>query len=325
MIHFKVIKASKLLLWLAIIALIAVAGFIALSCAFRSAPESKLAAVRLVEAMDEEAKARAAFASSAVGMGAQADVNDAPGIEVEVVSKPEKKPAVVRKPSVLIYHTHTHEAYDQVEGDPYEAVEAWRTADEGHSVVRVGETLAGHLRAHGFEVVHDTTDHETEALSTAYTRSLKTLKSYDRVFDLYIDLHRDAYVKGAELRHTTPGGTACAQAMLLIGNGNGFDEKPYYEQNLAFARALTDRVNQLEPGLCKRVLVKDGRYNQHIGIFSILIEVGHNLNTLEEALNTTPYLADAIDDLMVKNPDPALEAMAAPARIDMQDIDLASK
>ena len=82
--------------------------------------------------------------------------------------------------------------------------------------------------------------------------------------------------------------------MLLIGNGNGFDVKPHTEENLAFARELTRNVNRLQPGLCKPTLVKDGRYNQHIGVFSVLIEVGHNKNTLREALNTVPILARAI-------------------------------
>ena len=114
-----------------------------------------------------------------------------------------KKPSPASPPEetkrILIYHTHTHEAYEQVSEDPYEALEAWRTTDVDHSVVRVGEELAQALRQHGFRVTHDITDHEGEALSTAYTRSLKTLESYDETFDLYIDLHRDAYVSGAEL------------------------------------------------------------------------------------------------------------------------------
>ena len=59
-------------------------------------------------------------------------------IEVEVVSPAPR--------SVLIYHTHTHEVYEQVREDPYEALEAWRTADADHSVLRVGEELAKCLR-----------------------------------------------------------------------------------------------------------------------------------------------------------------------------------
>ena len=40
--------------------------------------------------------------------------------------------------------------------------------------------------------------------------------------------------------------------------------------------------------------MKDGRYNQHIGVYAVLIEFSHNKNTLREALNTAPVVARAI-------------------------------
>ena len=273
MIRFKVVRASRLLLWAAIAILAAVILYILVRYSLSAEPQAQMSSASLVE---NEAETMMVFASSA----------SSEPIEVEVVkSNPH---------SVLIYHTHTHEDYEQVKDDPYEALEAWRTADADHSVLRVGEELARCLRELGFEVVHDETDHENDALSTAYTRSLGTLESYDRRFDLYIDLHRDAYSRGMRTRWTDADGTPMAQPMLLIGNGNGFDEKPYYAENLAFARVLTDLINRDHPGLCKDVLVKDGRYNQHIGIFAVLIEFGHNKNTLREALNTAPVVARAI-------------------------------
>ena len=125
-------------------------------------------------------------------------------------------------PRVLIYHTHTHEAYEQTEADPYEALEAWRTADEEHSVVRVGEELAKLLRAAGCEVVHDTTDHELDDLATAYTRSEQTLLSYEESFDLYIDLHRDAYVEGMGENALRADGVDYAKLMMLVGRGDNF-------------------------------------------------------------------------------------------------------
>ncbi len=90
--------------------------------------------------------------------------------------------------------------------------------------------------------------------------------------------------------------------MVLIGNGKGqgsvsFKVKPFYQENMAFAQRLTDAVNHLMPGLCRDVMVKTGRYNQHIGKNAILIEVGHNKNTLQQALNAMPTLADAFESL----------------------------
>lgn len=307
MIRFKVVRASRLLLGLAIVVLVAVLALFAVNLAARQQPQAPTGTASLVERTQEsdEARTEVVFASSDRAADAPFDPADA-AIEIEVLT-PTAAP--VPMPKVLIYHTHTHEAYEQVAEDPYEAIEAWRTADADHSVVRVGEALAEGLRGYGFDVTHDATDHEGTQLSTAYTRSLATLEGYGEPFDLYIDLHRDAYVAGEVETATLASGEAAAPLMLLIGNGNGFSEKPYYRENLAFAQALEARINTIEPGLCKPVLVKDGRYNQHIGVFAVLVEVGHNRNTLAQALNAVPTLAEAIDDLLIKRPDPELAAM----------------
>ena len=244
------------------------------------------------------------------------DRQDVPEMQVEILPEQTVRPlSDGEKPRVLIYHTHTHEAYEQIEGDRYVETGEWRTADPEYSVVRVGTELTKLLEKRGFEVFHDLTDHEPPRLGTAYTRSLKTLESYaDQHFDLYIDLHRDAYSKanGNPLYVETPDGQA-ARLMVLIGNGKGqgsvtFDVKPFYQENLAFGQRLTTTINQLVPGLCRDVMVKTGRYNQHIGKNAILIEVGHNKNTLEQALNAMPTLADAFECLFFETGSDTAEA-----------------
>lgn len=204
----------------------------------------------------------------------------------------------VERPRVLIYHTHTHEAYAQTAADPYRETESWRTEDQTHSVVRVGEALAALLSDYGFDVVHDTADYEYPKLNTAYARSLDMLETKrGETFNLCVDLHRDAWDKSmAEC--ACIGSQRAAQLMMLIGNGGNFDIKPDYEANLAFAARLTDRINALCDGLCRPVMVKNGRYNQHLFTPSVLIEVGHNLNTLDEALASMPVLAEALADLL---------------------------
>ena len=204
----------------------------------------------------------------------------------------------VERPRVLIYHTHTHEAYAQTAADPYRETESWRTEDQTHSVVRVGEALAALLTDYGFDVVHDTADYEYPKLNTAYARSLDMLETKrGETFNLCVDLHRDAWDKSmAEC--ACIGSQRAAQLMMLIGNGGNFDIKPDYEANLAFAARLTDRINALCDGLCRPVMVKNGLYNQHLFTPSVLIEVGHNLNTLDEALASMPVLAEALADLL---------------------------
>ena len=258
--------------------------------------------------------AQAVFASSAGGAGIEVSVlgseeGQAPPPENEhtdqtvppqqVSPQPEATvPPATAAPRILIYHTHTHEAYAQTEADPYEALEAWRTADEAHSVVRVGEELAGLLRALGCEVVHDTTDHEIGRPVYRLCALRRDAPFYEEPFDLYIDLHRDAYVEGMGENTLHVDGVGYAKLMMLIGRGDNFQVKPHYEENYAFARALTDELNARIPGICRDVLVKNqplqpacrpalhtrGSRQQH--------------NTLVEALNAMGPLSEAIAALL---------------------------
>ena len=294
MVRFKVIKGSHLLLAFAVIVLLAVIAFILIQSGAQTLPSAGTAAqdreIVQLDTTNEEAKAAVAFASNA----------SVPALQIEIIPDAPSAAPIESGGTILIYHTHTHEAYAQDSDDPYEAIETWRTMDEEHSVVRVGTALADALTALGYRVTHDTTDHEQDALSSAYERSLVTLEGYNESFDLRIDLHRDAYVDGLEERYTGPDGTKYAQLMLLVGRGDGYSgaDRPPYEENLAFAQRLTNALNEQLPGLCRNVTVKKGRYNQHTDERCILVEVGHNLNTLREALNSVPALAQAIDILM---------------------------
>ena len=222
---------------------------------------------------------------------------DAPKASASALPMPTLAPTSTIQPApvkhILIYHTHTHEAYAQEEGNEYVETGAWRTADVDHSVVRVGAELASLLRMYGFEVTHDTTDNEMPDFNTAYSRSLETVLAYGEPFDMYIDLHRDAYAAGEE-RTVQANGQEVAQLMILLGRGDNFVDKPDFAANYGFATLLTDVLNARHPGLCRDVMVKGNRYNQHVGTPALLIEVGHNENTLAEALASMPYLAEGI-------------------------------
>ena len=56
------------------------------------------------------------------------------------------------------------------------------------------------------------------------------------------------------------------------------------------------RAARLEQ-IARDVRVKSGRYNQQVSSKCILVEVGHNANTLEQALAAMPYLARAIAEV----------------------------
>ena len=89
-------------------------------------------------------------------------------------------------------------------------------------------------------------------------------------------------------------GQELAELMLMVGRGENYRDKPDFEANYAFAVRATQAINAQADGLCRDVLVRTGRYNQHVGTPAVLIEVGHNENTLNQALASMPYLADGL-------------------------------
>ena len=300
MIRIKVLKASHLMLWAAaallVILLLVIFGGRMIGNASTENTDASLVAMEMEEAI---------YASSFVLPEIDEEASKDEPLPLAVVREediPEPETENIKKKlRILIYHTHTHEAYAQVDGDEYVETGAWRTADKDYSVVRVGTELGAILELYGFEVVHDVTDNEMPNFNTAYERSLNTVLSYEEPFDLYIDLHRDAYTSGEE-RAAFVNGQDVAGLMFLIGDGGNFTVKPDVASNYDFACAVTERLNEKHPGLCRDVMVKSNRYNQHVGTPAVLIEVGHNENTLQEALACIPYLAEALaDQLMLQS------------------------
>ena len=230
-------------------------------------------------------------------------------------ASPTPEPAVVETaaysaPRVLIYHTHATEAYTMTPLYTYRETTEWRTKEKGKSVVAIGRLLAEALRSYGIAVLHDETNHEPPKLSTAYSRSEITMKTYRALYpsiELYIDVHRDAYGKEDGIHDVVVlDGTEVARLMFVVGTGEGatgtgFSDMPDYESNLALATALTEALASVDPGLIRPVRIKTGRYNQHISSRCALVEVGHNANTLEQALSAVPYLAKAIADELNQN------------------------
>ncbi len=225
----------------------------------------------------------------------------AEGLVVEVIRDDEGLSGAAGK-SILIYHTHTYEAYEQDQERPYKQTEQWRTADNAYNVVAVGKALSSQLSALGFQVTQDMTAFEPPTLDDAYSRSLamlETRKANGEQYDLYIDLHRDAIASTSTIKRTVNiGGEDVARFMVLVGKGTsgGYEEKPNWNANLAIAERITAALNDQCDGLARDVKVKTGRFNQHIADCCVLIECGTNWNTLDEVLAGVPYLAQAIFD-----------------------------
>ncbi len=233
------------------------------------------------------------------------DVDEGVGKEVRITVISEPKIAPPRdltgdEPKILIYHTHNTEAYTKTKDHPYEESGSWRTYDNGRNIVAVGERLTELLRdKYGLAAIHDTRDHEPPKLSTAYNRSLETMLAYKKQYPslvMFIDVHRDA---GGENTAIKLDGKKVARLMFVVGTGEGatgtgFGQMPDFESNYALALAISNRLGGFDPKLIRNIRIKTGRYNQHVSNQCLLVEVGDNMNTFEEAMNAIPYLAQAI-------------------------------
>ncbi len=195
-------------------------------------------------------------------------------------------------PQILIYHTHSLEAFsDSAAGD------------ESTSIVGVGEYLASVLREkYGYNVMHHTESYDKESRDYAYNSALpaleKLLAEYPSI-EVVIDLHRDAMPEEKRLVMNLQG-RPTAQFMFFNGlsrtaKGNiEYLENPYLEDNLAFSFQMQAACNEYYPGLARRVYLKAYRYNMHLCPKTLLIELGAQNNTVEEAMNACDPLAHVL-------------------------------
>ena len=71
-------------------------------------------------------------------------------------------------------------------------------------------------------------------------------------------------------------------------------KNPYIQDNLAFSFQMQLKAAEYYPGLARPIYLKGYRYNMHFKPKSLLIEVGAQTNTLQEAKNAMVPLADVL-------------------------------
>lgn len=204
-------------------------------------------------------------------------------------------------PQVLIVHTHTSEAYmDKDQGFYYQDFSA-RTTDPKFNVVQVGNAICQSLENCGIKTVHDTTIHDTPTFSGSYKRAAETidknLKKYPSI-SVVLDIHRDT-IENKERQKIKPtcsiNGKKAAQVMIIAGcDTDGTLEHPDWQYNLRLALRLQRQIESMYPGMTRSLLFKNARYNMHKTHGSLLIEVGSDANTLNEAVLSGLYLGKAL-------------------------------
>lgn len=200
------------------------------------------------------------------------------------------------QPQILIHHTHSQEQYADSNGDP------------SMSIVAVGSYLAKLLtEQYGFNVIHDTGAYDVIDHDNAYSYAgpaVEKILAENPSIEVVIDVHRDGIGSDGHLV-TEVNGKQTAQIMFFNGlsrttsNGDlAYLENPYIQDNLAFSLQTKLAGEEYYPGFTRSNYLKGYRYNLHYRPKSMLVEVGAQTNTFEEAMNAMEPLADLLHKVL---------------------------
>lgn len=200
-------------------------------------------------------------------------------------------------PQILVYHTHSQEAYiDSVPGD------------ENTSIMGVGEYLCNILHTkYGYNVIHHMGKYDVESRDYAYSKAMSDIENVlaqNPTIEVVIDLHRDETAADTKLVTTIQG---INMAKFMFFNGLCYTRElgeltelpnPYVQDNLSFAFQMQLFAEEYYPGLTRRIYLKGYRYNMHYRAKTMLVELGSQTNTVEEAKNSCMPLADIIHKVL---------------------------
>lgn len=203
-----------------------------------------------------------------------------------------KKTLNVTKPEVLIYHSHTTESYSPYGSD---------NTDPTRDVCAVGDVIANELENnYGIAVIHDTTIHNVAAYTKSYERSGETVDKYLSKygdFKMVIDLHRDSSPDKSALTMKINDENV-AKFMFVMARKN-----PHYDKNIALVNSIINVSNKDFPGICNGIYYYNygtNFFNQAKSNNAFLLEVGSDVNTIDEAKATGKYIARILAETLNK-------------------------
>lgn len=200
------------------------------------------------------------------------------------------------KPLVGIYYTHTAESFVPSSGATH------RPGGQRGDIVNVGEALAKRLMTYEIGAIEDKTIHDYPSFMKAYGASEVTVKKMlaeNPSLQMIFDIHRDAEKR--ENYITTVNGIQVARLMIIVTTGKQGLVQPHWQQNHAFAKLIDAKLNQRYPGVSRGIRMDDWRYNQHLHPRALLIEIGCQENTKEEAERGIELLGDIIAEIIAEN------------------------
>ncbi len=208
------------------------------------------------------------------------------------------------KPSILIVHTHASESYTPTNENSYLPSDPSRTEDTRFNMIRVGEEMKKELASYGLNVIHDKTIHDYPSYTNSYKNTLVTIEKHlieNPSIQIVLDIHRDALQAedGTKTKLVANvEGEKVAQVLVLCGTNQAGLPNDHWEENLKFALKIQNELDNLYPGFARPLNLRKERFNMHATTGSLILEIGTNGNTLEEALASIKYLAKCIANVL---------------------------
>lgn len=209
-------------------------------------------------------------------------------------NKLEKDQPVRKGAEIILINTHNAETYRATDG-------VSKREGENAGVVQAAQRLEMLLsQEFGLTVERSDRIHDYPKFDEAYSNSARTLEELlkkNPQARVVIDIHRDAgYSKPLT---ATINGKKAAQIRLIVGSDNRLPH-PNWLKNREFARQITEKMDVMYPGLSLGYRVQSGRYNQHMHPRSILMEVGNDYNSLEEAYYAMKLFGTVLNTLLTE-------------------------
>lgn len=237
------------------------------------------------------------------------NVNNKTGIDIKKLLE-TKSDLTVKKdePAVLIFHTHTTETYEILDRGFYAVGHKTRSNDSSQNMIRVGEETVREIENAGYKVIHDKEIHDG-TYNGAYAHSRKSVEAYLKKYPsvkIVLDLHRDAIQRsdGTKIKPTaTVDGKKAAQIMIISGcqeEGGPIEGFPNWKKNLVFAVELQNTLEELFEGITRPLYFSPRKYNMDLTHCSLLVEIGSDANTLDEAVYTGRCLGKAVSKILEK-------------------------
>ena len=204
------------------------------------------------------------------------------------------------EPLVLIYHTHTSESYLLSDNGSFWNAYDTHTDEADRNMIRIGDAMKTVLENAGIGVIHDTSVYDAD-YNGAYARSrdgIEKILAENPSVQIVLDVHRDAFYYSDTERGkpvTVIDGRKAAQAMIISGAEEGqIADFSDWEYNLRFALELQNTASEMYETLMRPLYFCQRKYNMDICKNALLLEIGTDANTLDEALYSATLCANAL-------------------------------